>query len=284
MAASVAFMMRYLQTNSAKFRCKTLRNKGKISHIQQCNKHSNILLFANSTNITVPSVRRLCRNAVNYSLFDTHISRRMFSTSTVRLYSSGRKCWKCNKDTSSSSELFFCECGVVQAPIRDMNYFSLFGIDITFDIDEQSLSRMHKDLQMKLHPDKFTLKSEEERNHADQQSALVNKGYYMLLKPLSRGLYMLELCGYPIEESTGDVDPDFLMDIMEMNERLDEAGSDEEVRDIEEEVTALIQNIIKDISSAFKEEDLNLAKKLMIRYQYFGNIDDKVRERYRRAM
>lgn len=106
----------------------------------------------------------------------------------------------------------------------------------------------------------------------------------MLLKPLSRGLYMLELCGYPIEESTGDVDPDFLMDIMEMNERLDEARSDEEVRDIEEEVTALIQNIIKDISSAFKEEDLDLAKKLMIRYQYFGNIDDKVRERYRRAM
>lgn len=160
MAASVALMMRYLQTNSAKFICKTLRNKGKMSHIQQCNKHSNILLFANSTNITVPSVRRLCRNAANYSLFDTHISRRMFSTSTVRLYSSGRKCWKCNKDTSSSSELFFCECGVVQAPIRDMNYFSLFGIDITFDIDEQSLSRMHKDLQMKLHPDKFTLKSE----------------------------------------------------------------------------------------------------------------------------
>ncbi|XP_046545304.1 iron-sulfur cluster co-chaperone protein HscB-like [Haliotis rubra] len=279
MAASIA-MMRNFQTYSANFIYKTLRNKGRIP---QRNKHSSILLYENSSNGTVRFVRRFCTNATN-CIFETHRSRRIFSTSTVRFYSSGRKCWKCNRDTSASSELYFCECGVVQASISDMNYFSLFGIDITFDIDEQSLSRMHKDLQMKLHPDKFTLKSEEERHHADQQSALVNKGYYTLLKPLSRGLYMLEHYGYAIEESTGDVDPEFLMDIMDMNERLDEAGSDEEVREIEEEVTSLIQNIIKDISSAFKDKDLDLAKRLIIRYQYFGNIDDKVRERYRKAM
>lgn len=69
-----------------------------------------------------------------------------------------RQCWKCGR-TTEKQELFFCECGVVQS-VAEVDYFRLFGIEQTFDIDANDLSVRLKELQKILHPDKYTLKSE----------------------------------------------------------------------------------------------------------------------------
>lgn len=69
------------------------------------------------------------------------------------------KCWKCGGDTNSKTELFFCDCGVVQKPV-DVTYFQLLQIKQSFDIDVKSLGQIYRNMQSRLHPDKFSTKSQ----------------------------------------------------------------------------------------------------------------------------
>lgn len=71
-----------------------------------------------------------------------------------------KNCWRCGRQLDLEEELFFCECGVVQKVSDDLTYFELFGFDSKFNIDLEMLSKMYKILQTRLHPDKFTQKSE----------------------------------------------------------------------------------------------------------------------------
>ena len=59
-----------------------------------------------------------------------------------------------------------------------------------------------------------------EQEYADQQSTLVNKAYDALLKPVPRALYMLKLNGFSLEEKDIQLEGDFLIDIMEINEEI----------------------------------------------------------------
>lgn len=70
------------------------------------------------------------------------------------------ECWRCGTDLDPSEDQYFCECGVVQPPKVNRDYFKVLGLEAKFDIDESSLKRTYTNLQRHLHPDKFTQKSE----------------------------------------------------------------------------------------------------------------------------
>lgn len=62
---------------------------------------------------------------------------------------------------------------------------------------------------------------QEEKIISEEYSALVNKAYSTLINPLERGLYMLKLSGFSIEEDTKEMDKTFLIEIMERNEEIE---------------------------------------------------------------
>ncbi|KAI3372601.1 hypothetical protein L3Q82_023072 [Scortum barcoo] len=152
--------------------------------------------------------------------------------SSARSYCTGQvelKCWNC-REPLEETPAFFCQsCKVVQPPEEGASFFKMMGCDCTFTLDAQELQKRYLQLQRSLHPDNFSQKSVKEQEFSESQSALVNKAYKTLLKPLSRGLYMLELQGMHIEEGTDSgADSVFLMELMEINEALDEARTPEE--------------------------------------------------------
>lgn len=191
-----------------------------------------------------------------------------------------RKCWKCGKPSNKIDEIFFCKCGVVQS-VRDVSYFEIIGIKDSFDVDTTDLSNKYKELQKLLHPDKHTLKSETEKQLAEEQSSLVNKAYTTLIKPLNRALYMLERAGQPLEEENSSVDQEFLVEIMEINEEIAEADSTEALKPIDNVNKKRLDENIKSLSTAFKNGDITMAKNLVIRLKYFTNIDEKIKEIHR---
>ena len=120
---------------------------------------------------------------------------------------------------------------------------------------------------------------------ADKQSAYINKAYTTLLRPLSRGLYLMELHGETIDESNTSVDPEFLMLMMEFNEELSEKQHDISiVRKLQKENTESSNKCIQSVSEAFKNKDILEAKKLVIKLKYYTNIDEKIKEILRHKM
>ncbi|XP_033750346.1 iron-sulfur cluster co-chaperone protein HscB-like [Pecten maximus] len=206
----------------------------------------------------------------------TRVWSRLSSTLT------GRTCWKCGKTKNGRSELFICECGIVQE-VSDLTYFQILDSEETFDVDLKVLALTYKELQKILHPDKYSQKTEKERDLAEIQSSLVNKAYTTLTKPLSRALYLLELNKLPIEEANSDVDPDFLMEIMEINEELADADSPESLQKIQTENNERVNDCFLEISKAFQDGNITLAREHVIRMTYFVNIDEKIKETYRKS-
>lgn len=89
-------------------------------------------------------------------------------------------CWKCGSILSKYD--LFCiatPCTVIQKLkiVHGFNIFKLFGFDPHYDIEVNELDRRFRDLQAKLHPDKFSIKSSSERDASHESSSTVNQAY-----------------------------------------------------------------------------------------------------------
>ena len=100
----------------------------------------------------------------------------------------------------------------------------------------KALSKQYQTLQMKVHPDKYQAKSDEERSISRRHSALTSHAYHTLREPSLRAKYLMELNGREIEEKKkASVPADFLMWILEKQEEMEDAQ--------EEDLPALLQEV-----------------------------------------
>lgn len=110
--------------------------------------------------------------------------------------------------------------------VRSMNYFELFNLAPSFEIDSVTLSQTYQTLQKLTHPDKFATASEREKRLSVQKNAQVNDAYQVLKSPLSRAEHMLELRGLELKHEQQTMqDTPFLMQQMEWREQLEDIGS-----------------------------------------------------------
>lgn len=104
-----------------------------------------------------------------------------------------------------------------------MNYFQLFNIEVSFDVDLQQLSSSYQTLQKTVHPDKFAHASEQEQRIAVQKSAQINDAYQTLKNPLQRAEYILVQRSVEMpNEQHSFQDTSFLMRQMELREMLED--------------------------------------------------------------
>ena len=103
------------------------------------------------------------------------------------------------------------------------NYFELFGLPLDFDIAADDLTARYRQLQRRVHPDKFANSSAQERRLSMQMTAQINEAYQTLQRPVSRGRYLLGLLGVDMNDETDtSMDPVFLMEQIELRESLAE--------------------------------------------------------------
>ncbi|XP_067935520.1 iron-sulfur cluster co-chaperone protein HscB-like [Watersipora subatra] len=213
-----------------------------------------------------------------------------YSTHSSQEVGKSVNCWKCgnllnvppNDDyIEHPADQFYClhkACGVLQ-PAQDINHFEQFQLPVNYELDTQNLTKLYRRIQHRLHPDKAVQLSQEEKEFADKHSTAVNHAYEVLLKPVSRALYMLSLNGLSIEEGDLEMDPEFLMDIMERNELVSDNDDEEHLRALFDDNRCNINSLIKKISQAFNEQDFESAKVLIGMIKYFVNIEDKIKEK-----
>jgi len=117
-----------------------------------------------------------------------------------------------------------------------------------------------------------------EKGFSLQHSAIVNRAYNTLQKPLARGLYLLRLREDDLEHEVHVAMSEFLGEILEVNEAILEADSPDAVAIIGVENQTKIDDLVRSISNAFKRNDRVSAKELLLRLKYYLNVDIKVKE------
>jgi len=118
-----------------------------------------------------------------------------------------------------------------------MSFFQVFDLpdtssDNPFVIDERDLRRRFLQTQRICHPDTWAQKGEREGALAAAQSAQLNKAYQTLLSPLSRAQYILEQQGIEQSETETLENPEFIMEVMEARQEVEDAAHEEGLHEI----------------------------------------------------
>jgi molecular chaperone HscB len=104
------------------------------------------------------------------------------------------------------------------------NHFELLGLPPAYVLDPSDLESRYRELQGRIHPDRFAAAPEAERRLAMQWATRANEAYRTLKDPVARARYLLSLKGFETDEESNTAMPaDFLMQQMEWREGVAEA-------------------------------------------------------------
>jgi molecular chaperone HscB len=164
------------------------------------------------------------------------------------------------------------------------NYFELFGLPVTFDIDNQKFSESYRELQKVVHPDKFASATEQERRIAMQQASFINEARQRLKDPVSRASYLLTLHGVELnleQETTSDTA--FLMEQLALREQLshvkDSSDPFSALDEVMSEVNQRSKQILEKISSGFENptaEQLEHVRENLRKMQFLQKLQRQV--------
>lgn len=132
--------------------------------------------------------------------------------------------------------------------------FALLGLPRHFALDRDELDRRWREVQAKVHPDRFTTEGAAAQRVAMQWSVRVNEAYRRLREPLARAAYLCELQGVPVRAEDNTAMPaDFLMQQMAWREALDEADDAAAVQALDAVVGADQAQRLAAVASALDE-------------------------------
>jgi molecular chaperone HscB len=115
------------------------------------------------------------------------------------------------------------------------NHFELFQLPARFDVDMDALDAAYREVQGRVHPDRFVNASDAEKRVAMQWATRANEAYQTLRNPQKRAQYLCELNGVDLQTESNTAMPmDFLMQQMELREALADARASKDAGALDE--------------------------------------------------
>jgi molecular chaperone HscB len=158
-----------------------------------------------------------------------------------------------------------------------MNYFELFEIPISIKVDKQLLSKKYVELQKKYHPDFYTQSTEDEQGDALEKSSIINKALKIFKNEDETIKYILQLKGLLEEEEKYKLPPDFLMEMMELNENPEATNSKLQATSYIDDLYNEVKGIIETYNDAsVGEEALLKLKEYYYKKKYLQRILERL--------
>ena len=161
-----------------------------------------------------------------------------------------------------------------------MNYFELFDIPVSLKIDKASLSKKYFELQKKYHPDFYTQSTDEEKLEALEKSSLINKALKTFQNEDETIKYVLQQKQLLEEEEKYALPPDFLMEMLELNEAVmeeDAAIITKKIAGVEDELYAVVEAIIDNYKEGITtDQELLQVKEYYYKKKYLQRILDRI--------
>ena len=163
---------------------------------------------------------------------------------------------------------------------EEQDYFSIFGLAPSCEIDLKQLQIRYRELQQAVHPDRFVHECDRSQRLAQQQAAQVNAAYNTLKSPLLRAQYLMECAGqsHPAERTVQDAS--FLMAQIDLRERLDEAAGDMDaldhlMSDVRQQILAHQQSF----AQAWQKQEWVSAQSAVDKLQFATKLSQEIEER-----
>jgi molecular chaperone HscB len=131
-------------------------------------------------------------------------------------------CWQCQ--TAEAPHAPTCPaCGAIQPLPPGGDHFAVLGLPPRYDLARTVVEERQRELSRLVHPDRYATAAAAERRSSLLWATAVNDAAKVLRDPVRRAEYLLKLKGLDVgAEAAGrqQLDPAFLMDIMELREAL----------------------------------------------------------------
>src|SRR5262245_10722329 len=166
--------------------------------------------------------------------------------------------------------------------LTSSSHFELFGLPARFSLDEELLEKAYRDIQSKVHPDRFAHAGDAERRASLQWTTRVNEAFQTLKNPVRRARHLLELQGVDVAfETNTAMPPEFLMQQMELREKLEEANDSKALDMLRKDLLSSRHSLQGEIARAIDtEKDYKGAADLVRKLQFLHRLDEEIDEAY----
>lgn len=124
-----------------------------------------------------------------------------------------------------------------------INYFEFYGIPESFHPDVALLKKKFYELSKQYHPDFHANEADEKQQEILELSTINNKAWQTLSAPAKRLEYILRQHELLVDGAKPALPADFLMEMMDINERLMEIDDADQLAEINAEVLAIDDDI-----------------------------------------
>jgi molecular chaperone HscB len=165
------------------------------------------------------------------------------------------------------------------------SHFDLFGLSPIYSIDGEALERSYREIQSKVHPDRFAHAGDAERRASLQWTTRVNEAYRTLKDPVQRAKHLLELHGVDVAfETNTAMPPEFLMQQMELRESLEEAKTPASLDEMRKRLRQNKTELQKQVAEALDtRKDYAGAAGLVRKLQFLDRLDEEIDSAYERV-
>jgi molecular chaperone HscB len=144
-----------------------------------------------------------------------------------------------------------------------MNYYELFELPEKPVMDKTLVSKKYIALQKQFHPDFYTNETELDKENALAQSAAINKAYNIFSNKEKTIEYFLQLKAVIVPDEKYNLPPDFLMEMMELNEEFEvEKDITNKIADFEMELNKSVESLLSPENAELLDEKALEALKL----------------------
>lgn len=167
-----------------------------------------------------------------------------------------------------------------------INYFDFYAIPESFNPDAAFLKKKFYQLSKEYHPDFYANESDEKQQDILELSTINNKAYQTLSDPNKRLEYILREHNLVSDGAKPQLPGEFLMEMMDINERLMEVDNKDELANLTNEVLAIEGDLNEELNSLTegyeqlddkaKESKLNDIANIYFRQKYLLRIKESL--------
>lgn len=157
--------------------------------------------------------------------------------------------------------------------ILTSNFFELFELPVSYDVDLSKIQQHYMELQKQVHPDRFANSSDREKLLSMQQTSWINEAQATLKDPVLRASYLLKLKGTDVDlENETTMDASFLMQQLEMRERLEKIKHEDDPLDeleiMARELKSSTDEMMEKFSRSYESDDIDDARECIRKLQF----------------